>query len=123
MLHRWSIRLLVTASLRAVLFLLALTQPTLATTQIKALNHQKHPQSTRRTSPTRTPSGIAKRVAQGAWLCTRPSTSLGEVDHPQARRAEDGRVGATPDDAVRLGWTRSIAAHFAARRRAAQLLV
>jgi len=22
---------------------------------------------------------------------------LGEVDHPQARRAEDGRVGATPD--------------------------
>ena len=46
-----------------------------------------HP--TRPTSPTR---------AQGAWLGTRPSTSLGEVDHPQARRAEDGRVGATPWD-------------------------
>src|SRR6478735_6135223 len=46
-------------------------------------------QPTRGTSPTR---------AQGAWLGTRPSTSLGEVDHPQARRAEDGRVGATPWD-------------------------
>jgi len=43
-------------------------------------------QSTRHTSPTR---------AQGAWLGTRPSTSLGEVDHPQRRRREDGRVGAT----------------------------
>jgi hypothetical protein len=43
-------------------------------------------QPNQRTSPTR---------AQGAWLCTRPSTSLGEVDHPQRRRREDGRVGAT----------------------------
>src|SRR6478752_5964490 len=61
--------------------------PALAATSSPAFDKSPPLQPTRATSPTR---------AQGAWLGTRPSTSLGEVDHPQARRAEDGRVGATP---------------------------
>jgi len=81
------IRFLFAELLLSVLLLLSPAPFARAATQ--GDTHSQTLQPTRRTSPTR---------AQGAWLCTRPSTSLGEVDHPQARRAEDGRVGATPWD-------------------------
>ena len=60
-----------------------------AFSRIAAATQLAPTRSARLTSPTR---------AQGAWLGTRPRTSLGEVDHPQARRAEDGRVGATQNE-------------------------
>ena len=82
------IRLRLALLLHALVLFLGLPRLGLTATLSAALAQPPTHQPTRPTSPTR---------AQGAWLGTRPSTSLGEVDHPQARRAEDGRVGATPD--------------------------
>ena len=81
------IRLRLVVFLHAVLLFLGLPRLALAAMSVPLIAQPPTLQATRPTSPTR---------AQGAWLGTRPSTSLGEVDHPQARRAEDGRVGATP---------------------------
>src|SRR6478735_4500402 len=83
------IRLRLALLLHALVLFLALPRLALAAMSIPVLARTPTLQPTRPTSPPR---------AQGAWLGTRPSTSLGEVDHPQARRAEDGRVGATPWD-------------------------
>src|SRR6478736_3653175 len=83
------IRLRLALLLHALVLFFGLPRLGLAATSVPVLAQPPTLQPTRPTSPTR---------AQGAWLGTRPSTSLGEVDHPQARGAEDGRVGATPWD-------------------------
>ena len=85
--HAFLIRLF--AALLCGLSLLGVSPLARTTAVTVGFTRSQSLQPTRPTSPTR---------AQGAWLGTRPSTSLGEVDHPQARRAEDGRVGATPWD-------------------------